>query len=153
VPPPRGHPTLYFKPMIEQHRAGAVAPRGSTALRISLAAGQPKRGGLTFRLLLLKKIALEWPQDAALVVGRAQDAFVLPAAFGRRARGLPGTLLDRLTHRPGKRTRSPPTRPAVGGSTFSGRATWTDAGGVTSATRWSIASSRVWLTAHPGDES
>jgi hypothetical protein len=28
-------------------------------------------------------------EDASLVVGWAQDAFVLPAAFGRRARGLP----------------------------------------------------------------
>jgi hypothetical protein len=35
------------------------------------------------------------PHDALLVVGWAQDAFVLPAAVGRRARGLPVTLLDR----------------------------------------------------------
>jgi hypothetical protein len=37
------------------------------------------------------------PQDAPLVVGWAQAAFVLPAAFGPRARASTGTLLNRLT--------------------------------------------------------
>jgi uncharacterized membrane protein YkvA (DUF1232 family) len=40
------------------------------------------------------------PQDAPLVVGWAQDVFVLPAVLSAVLAGLPGTLLGRHRSRP-----------------------------------------------------
>jgi hypothetical protein len=53
-----------------------------------------------------------------------------PKLLARRARGLPGTLPDRLIHHtPGMRTRSPPMRSAVGGATLLGACHMIDVGG------------------------
>lgn len=78
--------------MIERGRQMAIQPdqHGVAHLpcRLSTSYRAAKERQPPLAAIFCRKNRSRMPQDAPLVVGCAQDAFVLPAAFGCRARAL-----------------------------------------------------------------
>jgi hypothetical protein len=69
--------------------AAQAAQRCVSALPLVNQPPGSKREAVSLGCFFCRKNRSRMPQDAPLVVGWAQDALVLLAAFGRRARGLP----------------------------------------------------------------